>query len=142
MPSSWLIGVRRAATPRRRFTLTVLATNLHGYGNICQFITKLRRSSEKGTYRLDIADIGGPELDDCVVLMSPKRMSKPAQVETVAKWLLDNFLGRCWLGVGQIVLLDDEMWLYRLRQVSAFTVERTFSRLVLCVNRAASCRSP
>jgi error-prone DNA polymerase len=103
------------------FTLTVLATNLHGYGNLCQFITKLRRSSEKGTYHLDIADIRGPELDDCLVLTSPKRMSEPALLETVAKWLLDNFLGRCWLGVEQLRLLDDEIWLHRLREVSALT---------------------
>ena len=114
----WGLASSNATTP---FTLTVLATNLHGYGNLCQFITKLRRSSEKGTYHLDIADISGPELDDCVVLMSPKRMSEPSELETVAKWLLDNFLGRCWLGVEQLRVLDDEMWLHRLREVSALT---------------------
>ncbi len=114
----WGLASSNSTTP---FTLTVLATNLHGYGNLCQFITKLRRSSEKGTYHLDIADISGPELDDCVVLMSPKRMSEPAQLETVAKWLLDNFLGRCWLGVEQLRVLDDEMWLHRLREVGTLT---------------------
>ena len=74
----WGLASSNATTP---FTLTVLATNLHGYGNLCQFITKLRRSSEKGTYHLDIADISGPELDDCVVLMSPKRMSEPSELD-------------------------------------------------------------
>ena len=108
----WGLASSDTTTP---FTLTVLATNLHGYGNLCQFITKLRRSSKKGTYHLDIVDIGGPELDDCVVLMSPTRMSEPAQLETAAKWLLDTFLGRCWLGVEQLRVLDDEMWLHRLR---------------------------
>jgi error-prone DNA polymerase len=112
----------RAASPvTTPFVLTVLATNVHGYGNLCQFITKLRRSSEKGTYRLDIADISGPELADCVVLMSPKRMAEPAQLEAAARWLLDHFLGRCWLGVELLRVLDDEMWLHRLRQVSALT---------------------
>ena len=111
-----------AGTPTTTpFVLTVLAANVHGYGNLCQFITKLRRSSEKGTYHLDIADISGRELEDCVVLMSPKRMSEPAQLETVAKWLLNNFLGRCWFGVEQLRVLDDEMWLHRLREVSALT---------------------
>ena len=114
----WGSSGTRTTTP---FVLTVLAANVHGYGNLCQFITKLRRSSEKGTYHLDIADISGRELDDCVVLMSPKRMSEPAQLETVAKWLLNNFLGRCWLGVEQLRVLDDEMWLHRLRVVSALT---------------------
>ena len=103
------------------FTLTVIACNLNGYGNLCQFITKLRRSSEKGTYRLDIDNITGAELLDCVVVASPKRMSQPAQLEQAATWVLEQFLGRCWLGVDLIRVLDDEMWLYRLRQVSELT---------------------
>lgn len=114
----WGIASSAGTTP---FALTVLACDLHGYGNLCQFITKLRRNSEKGTYHLDIADVSGPELDGCVVLMCPKRMSEPAQLETVARWLLDNFLGRCWLGVEQLRVLDDEMWLHRLREVGALT---------------------
>ena len=44
-------------------------------------------------------------------------MSQPAQLETVARWLLAQFLGRCWIGVDLLRLLDDEMWLYRLREV-------------------------
>ncbi|MDI1258289.1 error-prone DNA polymerase [Aquabacterium sp.] len=104
------------------FSLTVLACNLNGYGNLCEFITKLRRSSdEKGAYQLEVDDITGAELQDCVVIASPKRMSEPAQVEQCARWLLDQFLGRCWLGVELLSLLDDEMWLYRLRQASDLT---------------------
>ncbi len=101
------------------FVLTALACNLNGYGNLCQFITKLRRSSEKGTYHLDIANIQGHELADCVVLASPQRMAEPAQLVTVAQWLLEHFIGRCWFGVDLLRLLTDEMWLHRLRQVSA-----------------------
>ena len=100
------------------FSLTVLACNLNGYGNLCKFITKLRRASEKGNYRLDIANITGPELDDCVVLASPQRMCELKQLDALARWLLDHFLGRCWFGVDLLRLLDDEMWLHRLRQVS------------------------
>ncbi|RZL04164.1 MAG: error-prone DNA polymerase [Rubrivivax sp.] len=103
-------------------SLTVLACNLNGYGNLCEFITKLRRASdEKGSYQLGINDVTGAELQDCVVMASPKRMSAPAQLERAAKWLLDQFLGRCWLGVELLSLLDDEIWLYRLRQVSELT---------------------
>jgi error-prone DNA polymerase len=100
------------------FTLTVLACNLNGYGNLCEFITKLRRSSEKGTYRLEINNIAGTELVDCLAIASPKRMSSVDQVEAVSAWMLKNFVGRCWLGVEQLRLLDDEMWLHRLRQAS------------------------
>ncbi len=39
------------------FTLIVLACNLEGYGNLCQFITRLRCSSAKGTYLLSRDDI-------------------------------------------------------------------------------------
>jgi error-prone DNA polymerase len=101
------------------FVLTALACNLNGYGNLCQFITKLRRSSEKGSYHLDIANIQGNELLDCVVLASPQRMAEPPQLVTVAQWLLEHFIGRCWFGVDLLRLLTDEMWLHRLRQVSA-----------------------
>ena len=44
----WGIASSADTTP---FDLTVLACNLHGYGNLCQFITKLRRASKKGTYQ-------------------------------------------------------------------------------------------
>ena len=112
----WGIAGSADTTP---FELTVLACNLHGYGNLCQFITKLRRSAPKGTYQLDISNITGAELDDCVVLASPKRMAEPAQLTSVAKWLLDHFIGRCWFGVDLLRILTDEMWLHRMRGVSA-----------------------
>jgi error-prone DNA polymerase len=112
----WGIASSIDTTP---FVLTVLACNLHGYGNLSQFITKLRRSAPKGTYHLDISNIGGDELADCVVVASPKRMAEPAQLQSVAKWLLQHFIGRCWFGVDLLRLLTDEMWLHRLREVSA-----------------------
>ena len=111
----WGIAGSSDTTP---FELTVLACNLHGYGNLCQFITKLRRSAPKGTYHLDISNITGAELDDCVVVASPKRMAEPAQLTSVAKWLLDHFIGRCWFGVDLLRILTDEMWLHRLRELS------------------------
>jgi len=111
----WGIAASADTTP---FVLTVLACNLHGYGNLSQFITKLRRSAPKGTYFLDISNISGDELADCVVLASPKRMAEPAQLQGVAKWLLQHFIGRCWFGVDLLRLLTDEMWLHRLREVS------------------------
>jgi error-prone DNA polymerase len=114
----WGIASSDDTTP---FDLTVLACNLNGYGNLCQFITKLRRSAPKGSYHLDISNLSGDELADCVVLASPKRMAEPAQLATVAQWLLDQFIGRCWFGVDLLRILTDEMWLHRLREVSAFS---------------------
>src|SRR4030095_6647970 len=62
------------------FTLVVLACNLNGYGNLCAFITALRRRSEKGTYALRFEEQSGPALEDCGVIASPKRMASPCQL--------------------------------------------------------------
>ena len=100
------------------FNLVVLACNLNGYGNLCEFITKLRRSSQKGTYRLELAAVSAAELEDCVVVASPARAASHDDLVVLARWLLTNFTGRCWLGVELLRQLDDEMWLYKLRQAS------------------------
>ena len=100
------------------FTLVVLAQNLNGYGNLCAFITKLRRSSEKGTYHLTREQITGAELSDCVALLCPDRKATDAQLQAVGQWTLQQFTGRCWIGVDQLRRLDDELWLHRLGQLS------------------------
>ena len=116
-----LYGSQFAVNGATPFTLVVLACNLNGYGNLCEFITGLRRKSAKGSYQLAIDDIYPEALADCVVLVSPDREATDPHLETVARWLLTHFIGRCWLGVELYRVLDDEMWLYRLRQVSAMT---------------------
>ncbi len=111
-----------AEEPLGPFTLVVIACNGNGYGNLCEFITRLRRASAtKGTYRLRAADIEPQALADCVVLASPHRCATPAQLLGIARWVLDRFMGRCWLGVELLRRLDDEMWLHRLREVSELT---------------------
>ena len=104
------------------FMLTVIACSGQGYGNLCEFITRLRRASPtKGSYRLRAADIDPQALAECVVLISPQRPATPAQLLAVARWGLDRFMGRCWLGVELLRRLDDELWLHRLRDVSELT---------------------
>lgn len=103
------------------FTLALLATSLHGYGNLCEFITRLRRSSDKGTYRLALPGIDAAALADCIAIAVPPRSATPAQTGATARWLLGAFLGRCWLGVTQLRLFDDEVHLQRLRDASALT---------------------
>jgi error-prone DNA polymerase len=102
-------------------TLIVLAQTLDGYGNLCDFITGLRRASPKGTYRLLLDAVDATALDDCLVLAAPKRDATPAQLLSVGRWLLGNFSGRCWIAVHLLRLLDDEMWLHRARQLSRLT---------------------
>ncbi|MBS0468345.1 MAG: error-prone DNA polymerase [Proteobacteria bacterium] len=105
----------------RPFALVVLACNANGYGNLCEFITRLRRTCEKGTYRLPLRDIDPQALADCLVLVSPERRSSSAQLLAVARWMLQHFMGRCWMAVELLRQLDDEMWLHRLRELSALT---------------------
>nr|WP_315234032.1 error-prone DNA polymerase [uncultured Albidiferax sp.] len=116
-----LVGSQFQVDCEAPFTFIALACNLNGYGNLCEFITGLRRSSEKGTYHLTRDGIDPQALVDCVVLAAPDRSSNDAQIETVARWLLTSFTGRCWLAVQMLRVLGDEMWLYKLRRVSELT---------------------
>ncbi|CAN7332212.1 error-prone DNA polymerase [Rhizobacter sp. LjRoot28] len=116
-----LIGSQFLVQCDSPFTLVVLACNLEGYGYLCEFITMLRRSAPKGTYSLRIDDIDPDELKHCVVLASPERSSTTEQLTTVARWLLTHFTGRCWLAVELYRVIDDEMWLHRLREASELT---------------------
>jgi len=113
-----LIGSQFRVQGEAPFTLVALACHLEGYGNLCEFITRQRRSSTKGTYALRLEDIEGTELDGCLVLASPERGSSPEQLLAVASWLLRHFTGRCWLAVELLRTLEDEMWLHRLREAS------------------------
>ncbi|MDI1243811.1 MAG: error-prone DNA polymerase [Rhodoferax sp.] len=117
-----LLGSQFQVSGATPFTLVVLACNLNGYGNLCEFITRLRRSTEKkGNYHLRQEDILGPALADCLVLACPERSNTPAQLLALGQWLLSHFTGRCWLGVTQLLSLDDEIWLYNLQQLSKAT---------------------
>ncbi len=108
----------RSDTP---FSFVVLATNRNGYGNLCEFITHLRRRSEKGTYHLDLDEIDSSTLADCVVIAVPDRSCTLDQMQTIAKWLLRHWTGCCWLGWEQLRRLDDEVQLYKLRECSELT---------------------
>ncbi len=103
------------------FTLVLLATNLKGYGNLCECITRLRRASDKGTYRLSLAGVDAGALADCLAIAVPPRNAAQDQTDAIARWLLGTFIGRCWLGVTQLRLMNDELHLQRLRQAGALT---------------------
>ncbi|MFZ2989938.1 error-prone DNA polymerase, partial [Ideonella sp.] len=116
-----LIGSQFQASGAWPFTLVVLACNLNGYGNLSEFITRLRRASPKGTYHWTPEDLQPGELADCVVLAAPHRASTAAQLLALSRWLLQHFSGRCWWAVQLLRQLDDESWLHRLRELSAQT---------------------
>lgn len=116
-----LVGAQFEVAHEAPFTLVLLATNLHGYGNLSQFITRLRRESAKGTYRLTRQQISPHQLADCLAIAVPDRAGTQAQCDEVAAWLLGQFMGRCWLGVAQLRRLEDEVVLHKLRHSSALT---------------------
>ena len=116
-----LVGSQFQVQGEAPFGLVVLACDANGYGNLCEFITRLRRRSEKGRYALHQHEIDAAELADCVVLAAPQRGSSPEQLLAIGRWLLQHFMGRSWLAVELLRLLDDEMWLHRLREVSALS---------------------
>ena len=63
--------VRGEAADTGDFTLVLLATSLKGYGNLCEFITRLRRAAASGvTVETDDTEDGGPRLKRSVSLNS------------------------------------------------------------------------
>ena len=114
-----LVGAQFSVTPDDVFeaaTLIVLARNAEGYGNLCEFITGLRRTSEKGSYRLVLAQVDPAALRECLVLAAPNRSCTADQVDAWAQWLASSFCGRGWLAAHLRRSLRDEMWLQRLRE--------------------------
>ncbi|MCW7537403.1 error-prone DNA polymerase [Aquabacterium sp. A7-Y] len=105
----------QAASP---FRLVVLACTREGYGNLSEFITRLRRASPKGSYRLDWSEVSGAALGDCVVLLAPGREASFENVFAQACWLRQHFEGRGWLAVELLQQADDAGWLHKLREVS------------------------
>jgi len=116
-----LVGSQFKVAGKAPFTLVVLAANRHGYGNLCEFITHLRRRSPKGTYTLDLDEIDSKTLSDCVVVAVPDRECSQEQMAAIARWLLGNWVGCCWLGWEQLRRMDDEVQLFRLRECSELT---------------------
>ena len=116
-----LVGSQFRVQAEAPFTLVLLAVNAQGYGNLCEFITRLRRSAPKGSYRLDWARIDSAALADCLAIAVPSPQATQAQTDALARWLLRHFVGCCWLGVEHRRELDDELRLQQSRQSSELT---------------------
>ncbi|WP_457426861.1 error-prone DNA polymerase [Roseateles sp. P5_E7] len=109
-----------AGTPR--FKLVLLAQNLNGYGNLSQFITRLRRASPvKGEYTLPWRQIAPELLTDCLALIVLPREASNAELLAPAQWALQHFTGRAWIAVELLREARDALWLQRLQQLSEDT---------------------
>ena len=111
----------RADDDRPLFKLVLLATNMNGYGNLSQFITRLRRASEKGTYLLRWSDLNPATLDDCLALLVLDREQADNALLSQAQWLLQHFSGRGWIAVELWREAGDARWLQRLQTLSGQT---------------------
>ena len=134
----WQAGALAGAPgedPGPGFQLVLLARHREGYGQLSEFITRLRRASPvKGRYRLDWPllqeTLSAGQLSGCLVLMLPDR-----RLEAVTE-LLDQTRavqkacqpGQLWLGLCLLRELSDEAWLQQLREIS----DRLALPLVAC----------
>lgn len=76
--------------------IVLLATNLAGYGQLCQLITKGRRRAEKGHYQLTVSDFH-QDLDGCLCLWQPKsHLDAQGMTKRIAAWQ-GHFPGRFWV---------------------------------------------
>ncbi|MFD1712791.1 DNA polymerase III subunit alpha [Ottowia sp. GY511] len=116
-----IIGAQFLVDDELPWTLVLLATNRAGYANLCTFITKLRRSSPKGTYTLRRDAINGSVLTGLLAIACPDREMCQAPPLSFVAWLAAHFPKRCWIGVEALSEIDDQAWLHALRGLSART---------------------
>lgn len=92
-----IVGAEFLLTCGMRFI--ALATDRHGYGQLCRFITLGRRAAGKGRYSLARCDLENA-LGHCLILWLPD--ARPDA--NAADWLKERFEGRLWIAVE--LLLD------------------------------------
>jgi error-prone DNA polymerase len=103
--------------------LVLLATDREGYGNLCELITRGRRAAEKGSYRLeraDLAALGG--LPGCLALHLPGANGADGPDGTAgrepARFVADLFPGRAWIAAELLCGSDDRARLAALRELA------------------------
>ena len=81
--------------------LVLYATDRATYGDLCQLITRGRRSARKGSYRLTRDDVAALA-PHCLALWVPgaDRNGWPAHV----RWIRDVFADRAWIGVERFLM--------------------------------------
>ncbi len=114
------------AAPDPGFQLVLLARHRDGYGQLSEFITRLRRASPvKGRYRLDWPllreTLAAGALSGCLALLLPdRRLDAPAELLAQAQALAAVCApGQLWLGLCLLRELSDEAWLQQLRDIGA-----------------------
>ncbi|WP_076997625.1 error-prone DNA polymerase [Variovorax sp. KK3] len=104
-----------------RFRLVAIAHDLEGWGNLCEFITAARNTSApKGEYRVDWDTGDVASLQHCEMLFVPERV--PGGLPDADVLCADlqearrRFGEHLWLAVELRNELDDDLWLWTLRE--------------------------
>ncbi len=103
-------------------TVVVLAHNLQGWGNLCEFITAARRAAPKGQYlvgwRSPQAHALWRTLQHCEVVLSFSAAIKIEAAFAVSTRARSLFGTHCWLGVTCRLAAGDALQVHRLQQLS------------------------
>lgn len=101
------------------FKLVLIATNINGYGNLCELITLGRRSATKGNYSLSRHDINSG-IPGCLAILipDPKKLEK---VHADVAWLKTLFDGRFWVAVELNRSVNDASLLAKLEHICSLT---------------------
>lgn len=82
--------------------LVLLAPDHDAYSQLCRLITLARRQADKGSYRLERADLQ-QGLDRCLAIWIPGSVIRGSD----AHWLREHFPSRGWIGITQLLQADD-----------------------------------
>jgi error-prone DNA polymerase len=114
--------------------IVFLAQNKLGWGNLCECITLARRRTAKGSYSALVKDVEGKNIQaphlagmpGCLALLLPEADATVESLFAQAMWLKTWFPDRAWIVAPRPLLMDDELRLWIVEQVS----ERTGIRIV------------
>lgn len=103
------------------FRLVVLARNVKGWGNLCEFISLCRMAAGKGEYACSREASDFTLLADCEVLLAPREGLPFEDLCERLDWAGGLFGTRLWLAAELLLDGGDDLWLQQLQQASEAT---------------------
>jgi error-prone DNA polymerase len=114
-----------AGEPAHGFTAVVLAHNLQGWGNLCQFITAARRAAPKGQYQVGWhgahCQTLWAQLTDCEILLGFPDAINMEAAYAISTRAIGLFGLNVWLAAELRLGLDDALQRVRLQQLAQCT---------------------
>ena len=99
-------------------TLVLLARNFAGWAQLCEFITRCRRSAEKGEYRCMWAEQDWLHLNQCEALCVIEQGSKSCAAVHMLKALRRTFSERLSLAISLHLQVSDELKIAEILNLS------------------------